>query len=45
VEVERVPEAESHLYIHHAGTYWIEVLVFDNSGYADLISAYVVATP
>jgi PKD repeat protein len=27
------------------GTYWIQLLVQDNSGYVDQISAYVVATP
>jgi subtilisin family serine protease len=27
------------------GTYWVQLLVQDNSGYVDQISAYVVATP
>jgi subtilase family protein/PKD domain-containing protein len=27
------------------GSYWIEVMVRDNSGYLDVMSAYVVATP
>jgi hypothetical protein len=27
------------------GTYWIRVMVADNSDYTDVVSAWVVATP